>query len=80
MKNILIILLSVLFSFGYSADVLSQRSAKKGYNYKAHAKRNAKHAKINAKKFKASGGDLTKMKCGKKRRVKNRSKVRRKDN
>ena len=78
MRSILIVLLSVLFSFGYSADVLSQRANKKGYNYKAHAKRNAKYAKINAKKFKASGGDLTKMKCGKKRRTRSRSKVYRK--
>ena len=77
MKNSLIILLSVIFSFGYSADVLSQRANKKGFDYKSHTKRNAKHAKINAKKFKAAGGDLTKMKCGKKRRVKSRSKVRR---
>ncbi|MFK7756341.1 MAG: hypothetical protein AB8B53_05350 [Flavobacteriales bacterium] len=77
MRTSLIIALSVLLSFGVSTDLLSQRASKKGFNYKAHAKSNAKHAKINAKKFKAAGGDLTKMKCGKKRRVKSRSKVRR---
>ncbi len=77
MRTILIIFLSVIFSFGYSADAFSQRASKRGFNYKAHAKSNAKHAKINAKKFKAAGGDLTKMKCGKKRRTKTRSKARR---
>ena len=76
MKKILIILLSVMLSCIYTTDVLAQRTNAKGYNYKAHGKRNSKNAKINAKKFKASGGDLTKMKCGKKRRTKNKSKIR----
>jgi len=75
MKQILIILLSVMLSCVYSTDVLAQRTKTKGYNYKAHAQRNSKHAKINARRFKASGGDLTRMKCGKKRRTKSRSKV-----
>lgn len=74
MKNILIILLSVMLSFAYSADASAQRTRTKGYNYKAHSQRNSKHAKINAKRFKAAGGDLTKMKCGKKRRKKSTSK------
>lgn len=64
-----------MLSCVYSTDALAQRTKTKGYNYKAHSQRNSKHAKINAKRFKAAGGDLTKMKCGKKRRTKSRSKV-----
>jgi len=75
MKNTILMILSVVFLLGYSSDLLSQRTNQKGYNYKAHQKRNAKHAKINAKKFKAAGGDLTRMKCGKKRRTKTVSKA-----
>ena len=66
-----------MLSCAYSTDILAQRTKTKGYNYKAHAQRNSKHAKINAKKFKASGGDLTRMKCGKKRRTKRKSKANR---
>ncbi|MFT5010545.1 MAG: hypothetical protein ACI9EA_001241 [Pseudomonadales bacterium] len=74
MKNILIILLSIMLSCVYSTDALAQRTKTKGYDYKAHSQRNSKHAKINAKRFKAAGGDLTKIKCGKRRRSKSRRK------
>tara|TARA_B100000767_G_scaffold25521_1_gene22407 strand:+ start:2850 stop:3125 length:276 start_codon:yes stop_codon:yes gene_type:complete len=59
-----------MLSFAYSKDSTAQSTKTKGYNYKAHSQCNSKHAKINAKRFKAAGGDLTKMKCGKKRRKK----------
>ncbi len=76
MKNFLIILLSILLSLGYSTDALGQRASQKGFNYKAHQRQNAKRAKANAKKFKAARGDLTRMKCGKKRRTKNWARIR----
>jgi len=66
MRKFLIILSAVLICLSFTTDATAQRSrskSKSGYNYKAHAKRNNTHAKKNAKRFKASGGDYTKMKC-----------------
>jgi len=65
MKKLLIILSAILICLSFSTDLSAQsrKKAKSGYNYKAHAKSNKAHAKTNAKRFKSSGGDLTKMKC-----------------
>jgi hypothetical protein len=72
MKKFLIILAAVLMccSFSTEAAAQSRKNTKKGYDYKAHAKRNKANAKVNTKRYKASGGDMTKMKCAKKKRSK----------
>jgi len=70
MKRILIILAVLALALTFSTDASAQRNRKKGYDYKAHSQRNQKNAKVNAKRYKASGGDLTKMKCAKKKRSK----------
>lgn len=70
MKQLLIIFVAILMACSF-ASCSSQRSKTKGFNYQSHSKSNAKSSRSNAKKFKAAGGDYTKMKC-KRRKSKNR--------
>lgn len=69
MKNLIIIIAAILMTFAVPTESYAQRQgkAKRGYDYKSHAKRNSKGAKKNTKKWKASGGDLTRVKCNRSR-------------
>jgi len=77
MKKFLIILVAILMCCSFSTEATAQRSKTKGFNYKAHSQRNSKAKKLNAKRFKASKGDYTKMKCSKKRSKRSKARRRR---